>query len=205
MKNRAVKIIFIIFAHVAFLGMFGAKLYESTVLAAERQALVERHIAESEEESFAPVAAEGAALQFTLDKMLGEGNYSFEGGKGGWTLIHFWATWCPSCLFEVGTLIKFAEMVDTDKLRIIAISLDTDKDAAVKFWERVKKHVTQKEEIPIITLMDPEGDLAHKYGTFKLPETFIVSPEGNLAYKFIGPRNWLSEPAESFVKKLLSR
>jgi peroxiredoxin len=52
----------------------------------------------------------------------------------------------------------------------------------------------QKNRLNLPVLFDPGGDVARLYGTYKLPETYIVDRQGVVRYKAIGPRDW-TDPA----------
>src|SRR5438105_179483 len=41
--------------------------------------------------------------------------------KGSVVLVHFWATWCPPCLEEIGAWTKFADQFQGKNVKFIAI------------------------------------------------------------------------------------
>ena len=197
MKNRTVKIVFIFFAFLSIATLFAAKLYENTVLVAERDEIVRQQMSSMEKMEFAPKPVTGEAKAFKLKDLEGK-EYSLSDFKGKWVLLHFWATWCPSCVWEIPSLIKFSQDIKPENLTVAAVSMDTEIADVKKFWG----HILPGKELPFLVLFDPEGDVAHSYGTFKLPETYLINPEGKLHAHFIGPREWGTRVASDYFKNL---
>ena len=96
------------------------------------------------------------------------------------TLVHFWATWCPPCIEETPLL----ERLDRDlsgrrdfALLRVAVA-DSPPRVGAFLGERAAG-----------VLYDPQWDVAHRYGTEQLPETYLVV-NGRIVEKFIGEVNW---------------
>lgn len=100
------------------------------------------------------------------------------------TLVHFWATWCPPCMTEIPSLGNLAE--DFGQYRgdftILMVAVDDD-------MERVEEFVGNR--IGAV-LFDPSWEVTHRYGTRKLPETYLVV-KGQVAERWIGAQDW-SDP-----------
>ena len=97
------------------------------------------------------------------------------------TLVHFWATWCPPCMTEVPSLGRFAE--DFSQYRgdftILMVAVDDDPQRVQEFvGDRIGS-----------VLYDPSWDVTHRYGTRKLPETYLVV-RGKVEERWIGPQDW---------------
>ena len=109
-------------------------------------------------------------------------------------LVNFWATWCPPCVDESPSLQKFAEQIRNQGVEVIGISVDQDPARLQEFIDRL--HLT-------FTIgRDPNQELAHRYGTFKYPETYIVDRDGRVAEKIIGPIDWQDRRVIAFVRGL---
>ncbi len=96
------------------------------------------------------------------------------------TLVHFWATWCPPCITEIPAIQRLAEDLSGDPdfaLLMIAVSDSSEK---------VKPYIGHLERT---VLYDHSWEVAHRYGTRKLPETYLVVG-GQVIEKFVGAQNW---------------
>jgi thiol-disulfide isomerase/thioredoxin len=96
------------------------------------------------------------------------------------SLVHFWATWCPPCIDEIPSLQRLTrDFQDRDGFSVVMIAVNDEKDKVIPFlgpgWDMV--------------LFDPSWDVANRYGTEKLPETYLVV-RGEVVEKFVGATNW---------------
>lgn len=97
------------------------------------------------------------------------------------TLVHFWATWCPPCMTEVPSLNRlsddFAEYRGDFTVLMVSVADD---------MERVESFVGDRLSS---VLYDPSWEVAHRYGTRKLPETYLVV-RGQVEKRWIGAQDW---------------
>ena len=121
------------------------------------------------------------APEFRL-KTLEGGTVSLADLRGKVVMVHFWATWCPPCVEEIPTLDRLYRSLAGKDFLMLAVSEDESGEAVVSFIQQNKLN------LPI--LMDTGSDVARLYGTYKLPETYIVDRQGVVRYKAIGPRDW---------------
>jgi len=85
---------------------------------------------------------------------------------------------------------------------VLAISLDDDGDAYHAF---LKQH-----NIDMLTVREggTRGDtgviaeVSRKYGTFKVPETYIIDRDGIIRRKFIGPVDWNKIEVIEYLSRL---
>lgn len=61
---------------------------------------------------------------------------NFNSIKEEYILINFWASWCVPCRIELPEIEKFNKDVNKEKIKIIGISLDENKDLAEKFLKK---------------------------------------------------------------------
>ncbi len=95
------------------------------------------------------------------------------------TLLHFWATWCPPCLTEIPSLTRLGAEVGGEDFGILMVAVDDDTSKVASFLGQQAA----------TTLYDPNWEVAHRYGTFKLPETYLLV--GNkVVDKLIGAQDW---------------
>jgi cytochrome c biogenesis protein CcmG, thiol:disulfide interchange protein DsbE len=134
-----------------------------------------------------------AAPDFTVPSFP-SGQARFHDRRGRVVLVNFWATWCPPCVEESPSLQKFSELMRNQGVEVLGISVDQDPAALQKFIDQF--HLT-------FTIgRDPNQKLAHRYGTFQFPETYIVDRDGRVAEKIIGPIDWQDPRIIAFVRNL---
>lgn len=99
------------------------------------------------------------------------------------TLLHFWATWCPPCIDEIPSLFQLAEDLSLrDDFALLMVAVDDEV-------EKVEGFLGSRSAT---ALYDPNWDVAHRYDTRKLPETYLLV--GNtVVHKFVGAQDW-SDP-----------
>jgi len=116
--------------------------------------------------------------------------------RGKIVVLNFWASWCGPCVDEVPSLKQFAERYADKGVSIIGVSLDEDPQAYKEFLV--------KYQINFLNLRNPSHSVSEMYGTFKLPETYIISRDGHLLNKIIGPTDWASPQMLSYIDSLLA-
>ncbi len=122
--------------------------------------------------------------------------------KGQWVLLNFWVSWCDPCREEMPSLLKLAEKLHP-KVKVVAISSDQNWESVFKLLNEIPGFTPTGSSIKF--LLDPGGNIARKFGTFKYPETYLISPEGILTAKWIGAYNWLSPKVIGKIESLLQR
>ena len=134
-------------------------------------------------------------IDFTLQDINGK-TVKLSTYRGKVVIVDVWATWCPYCVQELPNLIRLQnDAIKTKKpLRVIGISVDTDKSAVPQF---VKDHGIN---YPVLysekQAMKPFGEI---YG---LPTKFIIDKKGVLVDKIIGAvdEHELAQRAARYLK-----
>jgi cytochrome c biogenesis protein CcmG, thiol:disulfide interchange protein DsbE len=123
--------------------------------------------------------------------------------RGHVLILNFWGTWCPPCVTEAPSLEDFAEKVRPLGVEVLGVSerkdlsiADQDEDDPALAAFINKFHLTY----PIAR--DAAAGLAHHYGTFLFPETYIIDRHGRLAEKIISNIDWDDPRMLAFVRDL---
>lgn len=103
---------------------------------------------------------------------------------GGRVLVlNFWASWCEPCIEEFGGLSKFAADTKGEGVVVLAVSIDRSEKAYKRFIENTRPAFQ--------TARDPEADIPATYGTFQVPETYVIDKTGKVQSKIINTiRDW---------------
>ncbi len=91
------------------------------------------------------------------------------------TLVHFWATWCPVCRAEQGSIQALAR----DYPNTITVAMQSGDQAAVDKFMR-----EQSLTFPVIN--DADGSLSQAWGVHAVPASFIVDGAGQIRFVEIG-------------------
>jgi peroxiredoxin len=94
--------------------------------------------------------------------------------QGQPVLVHFWATWCPICRLEQGTIDELAH-----DYAVISVATSSGDAAAVRQF-------MQEEGLSFPTLLDEDGSLLRQWGLPGVPASFVIAPDGQVAYATMG-------------------
>lgn len=110
--------------------------------------------------------------------------------------LNFWATWCLPCIEEMPAMEKLHHELEKEGLVILAVNFQEDP-------ERVKEFLT-KHDLTFRALLDRDGKVSELYQTWALPVSVIINKGGEIAARAIGTKDWYSEEALRFFRKLLT-
>ncbi len=94
--------------------------------------------------------------------------------KGKPLLIHFWATWCPTCKLEASNIEKISK-----DYQVITIAVNSGSD------EKIQNFMT-KNNLTFTTINDNSGKISQKFDISAYPTTFIFSSDGELKFAEVG-------------------
>jgi cytochrome c biogenesis protein CcmG/thiol:disulfide interchange protein DsbE len=115
-----------------------------------------------------PAAPEPA---LALPRLEGSGTSSLADYRGKIVVLNFWASWCTPCRQEAPLLSRFQQKLD-GRGTVLGVTYKDDPAASLAF--------AHKYELGYPSLRDSKLELAPKYGTRALPETFVIDGRGRI-------------------------
>ena len=89
-------------------------------------------------------------------------------------IIHFWATWCPTCKLEISNFNTLAK-----EYNLITIAVQSGSNEALKKF-------MQERKLDFALINDRNGVLAKKFAINAYPTTFIFDRKGEVAFAEVG-------------------
>lgn len=99
---------------------------------------------------------------------------SLEALHGQTVLVQFWATWCPVCRVQEGSIQAVAE-----DWPVLSVALEDTPSEALRTY-------MEKEGLSFPVLRDTDGALAGRFGVRGTPTSFIVDPAGQIRFTEVG-------------------
>jgi cytochrome c biogenesis protein CcmG, thiol:disulfide interchange protein DsbE len=137
----------------------------------------------------------GAAPDFTLPVLSGDGDVSLSAHKGKVVYVDFWASWCPPCLKSFPQLNKLRNKLNDQGFEVIGINVDQETKDATNF---IKDH-----PVDFVLAKDPEGETPEKFGLQAMPTSYLVDAQGKVIYVHEGFRDGDIDEIEKKVKAAL--
>jgi len=148
-----------------------------------------------------PVSVGEEAPDFTLEDMQGnQVTLSAARGKASTVLVFYRGYWCPFCAHQLAELRSL--MKANEGIRVLAVSVDDDSEAYHKF---LKDH-----HIDLLTVREGGArsdtgvisPLSNMYGTYKIPESYIIDRNGTIRRKFVGSVDWSQAEIVEYLSRL---
>jgi len=89
-------------------------------------------------------------------------------------VVHFWATWCPTCKLEASNIEAISE-----KYEVLTIAVNSGDNA------KIKAYMTQR-DLSFKVVNDSDGKLATQFNVEAYPTTFIYNASGELKFTEVG-------------------
>lgn len=118
-------------------------------------------------------AVGGAAPAFNAVLLDGR-RVSLADYRGRPLLVHFWATWCPVCRLEQGTIESLAR--DHPVLTVAMQSGDAGEIAAY----------LEAQQLGFPVHVDEHGAMAAQWGVRGVPTSFVIDPAGQIRHVTAG-------------------
>lgn len=115
------------------------------------------------------------APDFSLPDRNGK-NYTLQGLLEGnqYLLLDFWASWCAPCRKGIPAMKEYAEKYAGKGLKVIGISLDSNRKA----WEKA----LEEEQMPWLNLLD-NGKLKTLFHINGIPAVFLIDSKGIVLFE----------------------
>jgi len=110
-------------------------------------------------------------------------------------VLNFWATWCAPCIEEIPTLDAFQRQFAKQGVVVLGVSIDRNEKIYRRFLDRA--------QVSFQTARDPEANISASYGTFQVPETYIIDRSGKVIEKVISNQNWMNPEFLAGVRRFL--
>lgn len=90
-------------------------------------------------------------------------------------LVQFWATWCPICRTELGSIAAIAH----DHPNVITVAMQSGSNDEVRRYMR-------EQGVDFPALNDADGSISRTWGVHAVPVSFIVSSDGSIRFVEVG-------------------
>jgi len=119
-------------------------------------------------------ALESNALPQIEVKLLDGTRFSSKTIEGKPIIIHFWATWCPTCKLEAANIQSISE-----KYRVLTIAVQSGDDRKIEAYMK-------ENGFDFKVLNDTDGVWAKKFKVEAFPTTFIYDGKAELRFTEVG-------------------
>lgn len=108
--------------------------------------------------------------------------------RGQVVLVNVWASWCVPCQQEQPVFVAAYRDLAPRGLRIVGINVRDTPAAALDFQARYGRAAWP-------SVQDPDGRRAVDWGTYALPETYLVGRDGVIVSKAVGglDEGWIKD------------
>jgi thiol-disulfide isomerase/thioredoxin len=89
-------------------------------------------------------------------------------------LIHFWATWCPTCKAEAPNI-----QIISENYNVLTIAVNSGTDLEIE--EYIKSR-----NLNFMVVNDTDGRMANKVGVSVFPTTIIYDKNGEVFFSDVG-------------------
>jgi cytochrome c biogenesis protein CcmG, thiol:disulfide interchange protein DsbE len=122
--------------------------------------------------------------------------------RGKIVVLNFWATWCPPCIEEMPSLVQMQKKMQDKGVTVLAVSVGDDPDDYHKFLKDHSIDLLTVRETGEKTDTGVIAPVSSSYGTYKVPETYIIDRNGIIRRKFIGAVNWNQPEIVEYLSRL---
>ncbi|MET0155410.1 MAG: TlpA disulfide reductase family protein [Rickettsiales bacterium] len=103
------------------------------------------------------------------------------------TILHFWATWCPSCADEMPNLAKFSRELEKAGGEVASFALENAST------EKIRGYLKKYGADDMTPYTVDRSEAMKTFGLRGIPTTLIVGKDGKLYEKWEGDRDWTQD------------
>jgi cytochrome c biogenesis protein CcmG, thiol:disulfide interchange protein DsbE len=133
-------------------------------------------VSKSDDTSIEQAVARGerpAAPSLKLPVLGGRGTHSVADLRGKVVVLNFWASWCVPCKAEAPMLEQAQQRLrQTGAGTVVGVTYDDSTPDALQFVRDFK--------VRYPNVRDVGTKLASRYGTHRVPETFVIDARGRI-------------------------
>ena len=118
--------------------------------------------------------------------------------KGRVVFLNVWATWCEPCREEMPSMQSLYARLHGGDFEMLGVNADQGDRAVVEQFVR-------QYGLTFPVLLDPDLQIAGRYGVTGYPETFIIDRNGRVVDHRLGPRDWDSTESHAAFRRLIER
>jgi len=131
-----------------------------------------------------PLVRQGStAPEFTLTDLDGR-EASLSDFRGNVVFLNFWRTDCLPCAAEMPDMEILQKKFKGRKFQMMPVSLDVDAGDVASFYE--------EHNLTMPAYLDPGANVASRYATTGVPETFLIDTDGTITRYYFGKQPWAS-------------
>jgi thiol-disulfide isomerase/thioredoxin len=94
--------------------------------------------------------------------------------RGKPVLVHFWATWCPTCKLEEGSIDALS-----GDYQVITVAMQSGGEREVATYLRER-------DLGFDAIVDPYGEIATAWGVRGVPASFVLDADGSIRFGAVG-------------------
>jgi peroxiredoxin len=117
---------------------------------------------------------DGQAPELAAPTVAGEEWIDLDAPTSGPRLLYFWATWCPICKLEQGSVADLSQDYD-----VITVAMQSGTAAEIAAY-------LDEHGLDLRTVADPIGEISQRWGVVAVPASFIINPDGSIRHRSVG-------------------
>jgi thiol-disulfide isomerase/thioredoxin len=131
-----------------------------------------------------------------LSSLDGQHRFDLQQLQGAPLWVDFWASWCDSCAASFAFLESLERDFRAQGLKVLAINLDEDREAAQEFLAR--------HPVGFQLARDAGGSCPRSFGVAGMPAAYLIDREGRIQYEHLGFRAGDADRLRGLVGELVA-